>query len=170
MIEITESQLLAVIDIAKEAHKGQTRWDKKTPYFEGHLEKVAKAMEVISFATNIELEVGPRLLQGIAYLHDIIEDTDFSLYVLDQKLLQGGIYPLERQQLSIGVEALTHKEFQTYLEYIKSICDCGLTHVKIIKLCDIYCNLNDLRKEDPERYSKHIQRYELAAELIRQSL
>lgn len=51
---------------AKKAHEGQTRNDGVTPYF-NHIEQVAENTRILG---GSEVEI------AVAYLHDIIEDTE----------------------------------------------------------------------------------------------
>lgn len=107
--------------IAYEAHKGQMRRDGKTPYIE-HVEKV------VSLVGNGEV------LQCIAWLHDVIEDTDCTTVRLTGLGVDQGI-------VWIVGQTLTHRKGSPYLLYIEAIKTSGIA--KKVKIADIVANLSD---------------------------
>ena len=122
--------------IATDAHKGQTRWDGKTPYI-SHPAAVAKAVEKKKF--------GPEYVAA-AWLHDVLEDT----HVTALDLAQAGI----PQDVISAVEALTKNEGESYLKYIQSV---GMNHIaSVVKREDIRNNMSDLdRKKRGSMYDKY---------------
>ncbi len=107
--------------IAHEAHRGQTRRDGKTPYIE-HIEKV------------VELVGEDEELQCIAWLHDVIEDSGYTMQDLyDLKIPAGIVYI---------VDILTHRKNHSYINYIDNINHSD-ERAAIVKIADIVANLSD---------------------------
>ena len=122
------SKLELAKTVMEEAHKGQTRWDGKTPY-STHPIKVVQILQ--DFNTQDE----DVLIS--AYLHDVLEDTD---------------YPLKKLQEQFGVKVVdlikeltfygdSHDD-EAYWSQVKELS----TEAKIIKLADILTNLTDGKK------------------------
>ena len=107
--------------LAQKAHAGQTRKDKKTPYFE-HVKEVAS-------------RVSGWDLKTVAILHDTIEDTK----VTAQSLLDEG-FP---KQIVDAVVALTKpKGCKNYLtEVRRKILPNKLA--RVVKISDNYANMRD---------------------------
>jgi len=78
-------QVELALTIATEAHKGQFRWDKKTPFIE-HPIAVAKLVKEY-LNTGKWMEGAEDLLISAAYLHDVIEDSNMDA----EKLLDKGV-------------------------------------------------------------------------------
>ena len=114
--------------LAQKAHAGQTRKDKKTPYFE-HVKEVAS-------------RVSGWDLKTVAILHDTIEDTK----VTAQSLLDDG-FP---KQIVDAVEALTKpKDCKDYLaEVRRKILPNKLA--RVVKISDNYANMRDRVSEWPK--------------------
>lgn len=110
--------------VATEAHKGQTRWDKKTPYI-NHPIAVVECLKDMGVTNNDILCAG--------YLHDVLEDTDYSESELECKF--------GSNVLKI-VEELTHKSDINDLEYLIGINNMHMD-AKIVKFADIIVNLGD---------------------------
>ena len=95
------------------------------PYIE-HLKRVAGAVE----------EAGGGWHQiAAAWLHDIIEDTDFT----EESLFERNVPPMVVQL----VIALTHQKGEPTANYLSRVI--GQEGAALIKLCDIYDNLNPVR-------------------------
>lgn len=125
--------------IALEAHAGQK--DKGgAPYF-GHVERVA-----INFPHD-------PICQTVAYLHDVIEDTDYSLHDLD--------FPSDVIE---AVQAITRRETETYAEFITRVSSNRIA--KQVKIADLRDNLNPERANiafpDEKRRASMRERYEKA--------
>lgn len=130
------ASLKDIIDIARKAHLGQTRFDKVTPYFT-HLEGVAR-----SFDPNEET------LIKISYLHDILENTPMTA----QALLDLGIMPLVVQE----VVALTKVEGEDYFVYLARVKQDGWS--RRVKIADILYNLSDSpTKKQIKKYAKALK-------------
>ena len=112
---------------ARKAHAGQTRKDKKTPYFE-HVKEVAS-------------RVSGWDLKTVAILHDTIEDTE----VTAQSLLDEG-FP---KQIVKAVVALTKpKGCKNYLgEVRRKVLPNKLA--RAVKISDNYANMRDRVSEWP---------------------
>ena len=116
-----DTMVEAARQLARTAHEGQV--DKLgAPYF-GHVERVA---------ANFSAEP---VVQTVAYLHDVVEDTSYTLCDLE--------YP---QEVLDAVEAITRQVDETYKEFIDRVSRNEIaTRVKIADLKD---NL------DPERMTR----------------
>ena len=114
--------------LAQKAHAGQTRKDKKTPYFE-HVKEVAS-------------RVSGWDLKTVAILHDTIEDTK----VTALSLLDEG-FP---KQIVDAVLALTKpKNCKNYLaEVRRKILPNKLA--RVVKISDNYANMRDRVREWPK--------------------
>ena len=111
--------------IAVQAHTGQFRNDKKTPYIK-HPEAVAQMVE--------------ERLKPIAWLHDVVEDTGVSL----QDLVDAG-FP---SYVTDAVDSITHRKSDTNVTYWKNMLNNP--DAVIVKIADIKTNLNDT----PNDYQK----------------
>lgn len=118
----TQEDLLALaISTAKRAHEGQV--DKAgAPYFD-HLGRVAS-------------RVWPLELKVVAYLHDILEDTDMT-----QAALLALGFPV---YIVRAVESLTHRKNEPRCDYYKRIADYGSLAVAV-KVADIEDNMDPTR-------------------------
>jgi len=114
--------------LAKKAHAGQTRKDKKTPYFE-HVKEVASRVKGWDLKT-------------VAILHDTIEDTK----ITDEFLLNKG-FP---KHIVDAVVALTKpKDCKDYLaEVRRKILPNKLA--RVVKISDNYANMRDRVSEWPK--------------------
>ncbi len=118
--------------IATEAHQGQYRRDGVTPYIR-HPEAVAAQV------------AGRPLLEAIAWLHDVVEDTSVS----SQQLLDAGL-PAEVVR---GVELLTKREGTSYEAYLERIKPDPVA--RQVKVADLLANLADHPSESQIRkYAK----------------
>lgn len=139
------------LELAKEfsrlRHKGQV--DKGgVDYFEGHLTYVASRLD-----TN--------QLKTIAYLHDILEDTDTTIDELRQ---------LFSKDVVDAVVALTKFErYQPYLEYIEGVSKNKLA--TLVKIEDLKHNMDRSRliEEDAQSQKRKIK-YERALKILEASL
>ena len=131
--------------LAKEMFQGKT--DKSgVDYFEGHLSSVAMLVESYEEKT-------------VAYLHDILEDTD---YPEDELRKEFG------DRITDAVYLLTHRgelDEKGYLEYIKRLKASGNGLAIKVKVADLTNNSDytrlgantpdDLNEEDRKRYDKY---------------
>ena len=134
---IMDSIVKIAESIARRAHEGQFRRDGVTPYIT-HVEAVVSRIRTGD----------PRHL-AIAWLHDVVEDTDVSA----DDLLAAGI-PAEVVQ---AVLSLTVRQGESYDDYLTRALANDLAIP--VKLADLLSNLSD----NPTR--KQIRKY--AAALLR---
>lgn len=122
------------LQIAQKAHAGQV--DKAGKDYILHPMTVASYMD-----TDIE--------KTIAYLHDVLEDTDVTVDELKN------IFPNEIVDTLI---TLTHRKDESYFEYIQRVSKSKLA--KKVKAADLLHNLDITRikeptKQDYERLEKY---------------
>lgn len=116
-------------DFARKKHKGQTRRNGKTPFFE-HLEAVVSRLKSIGITNDDVLCAG--------WLHDTMEDTNTTFDEISE--LFGKQVALLVLSLSKD-ESLPKKEKES--NYAKLLRDASF-EAKLVKLCDISANLKDL--------------------------
>ena len=122
------------LQIAQKAHAGQV--DKAGK------DNILHPMTVASYMdTDIE--------KTIAYLHDVLEDTDVTVDALRK------IFPNEIVDTLI---TLTHRKDESYFEYIQRVSKSKLA--KKVKVADLLHNLDITRikeptKQDYERLEKY---------------
>lgn len=112
--------------VATKAHEGQTRKfgeDKGKPYII-HPERVAKKFDRFP------------ILQTVAWLHDVIEDTNITI----SELKNMGF----TSEVILGVIAITHTSEISYLDYILRIKN--VDYARPVKIADIEDNMNFLHK------------------------
>ena len=110
---------LLCAEIAICAHQGQTRRDGLTPYIE-HPQAVAARMSTFDE-------------KGVAWLHDVLEDTGLT----DQDLLDKGV----PQRIVDGVTYMTKREGESYIDYLCGVRNNPLS--KAVKIADMLHNLSD---------------------------
>lgn len=135
-----EEQLELARDVARECHKGQT--DKAgIDYFEGH----------ISFVASRCPEGKAKI---VAYLHDILEDTDMQPGIL----LNMGF----GQECVDAIKLLTKRSKTPYMEYIHKLKQNPIA--KEVKKADLAHNMDLSRIKEPtdkdiRRTLKYAQAY-----------
>jgi len=107
--------------IAQVVHEGQTRKGTGEPYF-NHIARVASRVESVREKT-------------IAYLHDVIEDTDVTAATLHQL----GFPAL----VVMDVLSLSRISGETYAEFIEGTIQFGSDDALRVKLADLQDNLDD---------------------------
>jgi (p)ppGpp synthase/HD superfamily hydrolase len=129
--------------LAKKAHAGQTRKDKKTPYFE-HVKEVASRVKGWDLKT-------------VAILHDTIEDTK----ITDEFLLNKG-FP---KHIVDAVVALTKpKDCQDYLaEVRRKVLPNKLA--RVVKISDNYANMRDRVSEWPKSAKARMKLHQYASSI-----
>ncbi len=124
--------------IATIAHSGQCRRDAITGYIEHPRQAVSRV-----WGTGREAS----LLIDIAWLHDVLEDTEETAASLPTK----GVRP----EVIRAVEILTHSRIETYTHYLSRIKKDPLA-VKV-KIADMLANLADEPTEyQIKKYAKGI--------------
>ena len=103
--------------LATAAHYGQV--DKAGDPYINHLERVASKVDY-------------PVAKAMAWLHDILEDTDFGLFALQMEM---------GETVANGVEILTRRMQESYAEYIQRIADSKNPVVIGIKLADLQDHL-----------------------------
>ena len=86
-------------------------------------------------ATSVALSGGTPVQEMAAWLHDVLEDTDATVETLCS-------YDVPWQVIDI-VEALTHLPNEPNVTYWNRIAETP--YAVLVKLCDIYDNLNPAR-------------------------
>lgn len=131
-----------VLEFATKAHAGQTRKFTGVPY-------ITHPIEVARIAKSIAPEgMNLRLLEAVALLHDVIEDTEFNYYHI---LNEFGAEVANR------VLILTKRDDDTYLRAILRAKSNEIT--RIVKLADNIHNSSDLKpgtQKDKYELSKYI--------------
>ena len=130
-----QSQSEKAYEIAKKAHLGQI--DKVGEDYIKHPEKVA------SFVNSDEEK-------AVAYLHDVIEDTELTLEDLRE-------YGFSEEVLK-AVDVITKKKGQDYQTYLNSVKENKLA--RVVKLADLRHNsdltrLINITEKDIERKEKY---------------
>lgn len=141
-------QFSKAIQFAMEAHKDQKYGEHPYLY---HLAQVDRL--VTQTQGRNAIDIGDRMdnLRAIAFLHDVVEDTDTTY----EELYHAGF----NDDVVQAVSALTKVKSETYEEYIDGVLDNELA--TIVKLCDTSANLmNSIQEGNAYRinkYSKQIQ-------------
>jgi len=120
--------------IATDAHAGQTRINGEA--YINHPRRVAEAVQHL-----------PEVFQAVAWLHDVVEDTDITIEHLRDLGIPSAVLR--------GVACLTRREDEKYSEFIER---CSLTRLtRVVKYVDIQDNLRDIDTYKPRlsaRYQK----------------
>lgn len=128
--------IVSARNFAQLAHSGQYRRDGITPYF-NHVDGVARLVK-------------PQKPEYIAtaYLHDVIEDTDYS----SVDLLKAG-FP---KMVVNAVLILTKFDHLSYEDYLKKVKENVIA--KAVKIADMTYNLNDTPSQKQiEKYKKGLE-------------
>jgi (p)ppGpp synthase/HD superfamily hydrolase len=150
-----KNQMTLAVELAIEKHEGQMY---------GNLPYMAHLIEVDNLVTKVYKKVkspgepyskepGDEMdcLRAIAFLHDILEDTDTTTY----ELLDAGIC----QQVVDAVEKMSKVKGESYSDYIVEVKSNELA--RKVKLCDTAANLRNSIKEGNikriNKYSKQLQ-------------
>ncbi len=115
------NQVKIAEQIARESHKEQKRWGGE-PYIT-HPEAIANFFKVN------ELKI-------IAWLHDVLEDTEVTAEILCDAGIQ--------DDLIKSIYILTRKDNEEYLDYILRVSEDD--NAKQVKIADLNHNLSDLKK------------------------
>jgi len=129
-------------------HEGQKY--KGLPYIE-HLRQVATFL-------ILELDITNENAVAAAYLHDILEDTQFTSELLDKEF---------NQCINTIVKAVTRDPYETSEHYIIRIRNAG-RYAMAVKTADRVCNLKNLilDAEQGKLKLKLLVRYERELEFI----
>ncbi len=125
------STVLLAEEIAINAHAGQYRRDGKTPYI-NHPRKVVNRV-------STEKE------KAVAWLHDILEDTE----ITEESLSVEGL----PDDIIIAVKIMTHQKRQSYKDYLERVKQNPVS--KTVKIADMLANLSDTPTEKQiKKYAK----------------
>lgn len=129
--------------VMEEAHKGQTRWDGKTHYS-------VHPIKVVQILQNFNIRNEDILIS--AYLHDVLEDTDYPLKKILEQFGQKVV------NLVNELSFFGDHDDESYWNQVKGLS----TEAKIIKLADILANLTD----DGKKSHHFILKRTLALQII----
>ncbi len=138
----------AALAIATEAHKGQMRKDKKTPYIE-HPKAVAElAVDLFRRRHHIVDTRVSELVYVIGVLHDVIEDCPHA-FGAERDLIDEGLMKrayLTPRERDVVVHSLTVLNKTQYHNYLKFTCAAkGDWLASFVKRADLRHNLSDLK-------------------------
>jgi (p)ppGpp synthase/HD superfamily hydrolase len=144
------TKLSDAMEIARKAHQGQ--YDKAhQPYFM-HPEAVSQIVSEIIKAQPASSEEFMIKAKIVSYLHDVVEDTSFTI-----DYLRGKEIP---EECITAIEILTKKKGQDYREYLSEIKRNKLA--RVVKIADMMHNsdlsrLRQIADEDKMRREKYLK-------------
>lgn len=138
--------------IAESAHAGHK--DRGgVDYFGGHIKSVA------------ELVGSDSHLKAIAYLHDVLEDTNIEAEELKSRLAADGCNKTDIDLVVEAVVALTKVKGESYKDYLAKVSKNPLA-VKV-KIADITNNMDPSRAlPDDPMYEYRISKYQMALKIL----
>lgn len=149
-------QLHLAIQVAARAHQHQKRKDG-TPYI---AHPVSVAIRVADMAVGYSEAMNVKA-QIVAYLHDVVEDTDVTLAELRELGFE--------ESVLAAIDAVTKKPGESYLnEFIPRIAGSGPVAI-VVKLADIEHNLEDQSALDEDEAKFLKKRYTKAKEILNAS-
>lgn len=135
-------------EFAREKHKGQKYGEHD--YFDFHVQGVVESVrDEVTSRIGVEHRTIKDLLIT-AYLHDVVEDTDTTIDEI--KSIFGG-------EVADAVDALTHRDSESYQEYVKRAMENSLSGT--VKFHDILFNLTQSTSEPTltTKSSRRIKKY-----------
>lgn len=126
--------------------------------FEAHKEQVDKSgLPYVFHPFHVAEQMTDEITTAIALLHDVVEDTDYTL----QDLIDMG-FPRE---VTDALALLTHEEGVPYLEYVAGIkADPA---AMAVKLADLAHNSDSARLDSvDEKALERIEKYRKAMEIL----
>lgn len=131
-------------EVARIAHAGQKRRNGED-YFLGHIERVAKI--VTERAQIFHPRINHEFVIAAAYLHDVIEDTNYDLSDFPDKIVG-------------TVKAVTRQKGQNYFDFITSIFFSPYREeARTVKLADLEHNMSNLEEgsmKDKYRFAHYV--------------
>jgi (p)ppGpp synthase/HD superfamily hydrolase len=122
---------LTALMVARAKHYGQVRWYTDEPYI-NHVERVADTVERSSEFQGWSLAQRDVALCS-AYLHDVVEDTDYSIWDVQNAF---------GNDVAGVVGLLTHHSGTSYDEYLVRVKDDPISRIiKRADMCDNMCTL-----------------------------
>ena len=141
-------------NLAKQHHKGQLYGTRN--YFEYHVLAVEKAVidSLGQRAVDIHTKHEYYIYSIVAYLHDVVEDTDVTIDYIE--LLFG-------EEIGYAVDAITKRKGEKYTDYLVRVYKNDIA--RRVKYYDILFNLdntvqcliNSKDVNDVRRYNKYMQ-------------
>ncbi len=126
--------------------------------FEAHKEQVDKSgLPYVFHPFHVAEQMTDEITTAIALLHDVVEDTDYTL----QDLIDMG-FPRE---VTDALALLTHEDGVPYLEYVAGIkADPA---ARAVKLADLAHNSDSTRLDSvDEKALERIEKYRKAIEIL----
>ena len=94
----------------------------------------------------------------VALLHDVIEDTDWTIDDLEKEGFN--------EDILTALKLMTHNPAEPYMDYISRLSTCPVA--RQVKLADLYHNLDRTRVENPdEKMLKRWEKYDRAIQLLK---
>ena len=115
----------AALNLAKKAHNGQFRKDGVTPY-------IKHPIAVVKMLRSWGIK-NPQVI-CVAYLHDVLEDTDVTEDVLEERF---------SYMVSSSVAMLTKGKNESKAEYLKRLVERDYDVALVVKCADRLCNTLD---------------------------
>lgn len=146
-------------EFAKKYHDGQVRDDGRD-YFEAHIQVVVdNLLREVKNDPNLETDETVDKILSVAYLHDVLEDTDATM----NDLL--AVFP---KDVCEAVEILTKKKGEMYYDFVNRIIASKNLIAKTVKISDLAANMQDATPKEKKgsRYAK----YQFAGEKITLSI
>ena len=94
----------------------------------------------------------------VALLHDVIEDTDWTIDDLEKEGFN--------EDILTALKLMTHNPAEPYIQYISRLSTCPVA--RQVKLADLYHNSDRTRVENPdEKMLKRWEKYDRAIQLLK---
>lgn len=129
--------------------------------FDAHKGQVDKSgLPYVFHPFHLAMEMTDELSTVVALLHDVIEDSDYTL----QNLENMGFPPAVLEAISL----MTHQEGVPYMEYVANIKTNPLA--RVVKMADLRHNSNIARVDNPtEKDYARVEKYRQAMALLEQA-
>lgn len=129
--------------------------------FDAHKDQVDKSgLPYVFHPFHLAMEMTDELSTVVALLHDVIEDSDYTL----QDLENMGFPPAVLEAISL----MTHQEGVPYMEYVANIKTNPLA--RVVKMADLRHNSNIARVDNPtEKDYARVEKYRQAMALLEQA-
>lgn len=128
--------------------------------YQAHKDQVDKSgIPYIFHPIHLAEQMGSEETVIVALLHDVVEDTDWSVHALEKEGFSKDIIE--------ALIMLTHNEDIDYLDYIRKIKKSSNPYAKIIKIADLNHN-SDLSRYDhiDEEILKRFEKYKKAISIL----
>ena len=94
----------------------------------------------------------------VALLHDVIEDTDWTIDDLEKEGFN--------EDILTALKLMTHNPAEPYMDYISRLSTCPVA--RQVKLADLYHNSDQTRVENPdEKMLKRWEKYDRDIQLLK---